>query len=266
MAQCVTKMVLDVSEREVVQSIVARQGDSGSRSILLRLFAYGELLRVEENSTVVLNVRNATEQTAMFAGEVNADGSVSLPLNAWMLREEGILTCDVSVFDEAGSKLTTPSFEIEVIASVLPSEVLPGDDEGGESVTAEIIQQERMLTLKPIPIEGGFLLSPEDRRHYTLDLTGNAYGTDESWCRIKLMLPPSASDEHASWVVITCHAPLRACGAVPIDWGNSNSVIFVGSLLPEIRSTDFDIICTFSSVAGKWQIGVVQYGNMGAAV
>ena len=233
MAQCVTKMVLDVSEREVVQSIVARQGDSGSRSILLRLFAYGELLRVEENSTVVLNVRNATEQTAMFAGEVNADGSVILPLNAWMLREEG---------------------------------VLPGDDEGGESVTAEIIQQERMLVLKPIPIEGGFLLSPEDRRHYTLDLTGNAYGTDESWCRIKLMLPPRASAEHTSWVVITCHAPLRACGAVPIDWGDSNSVMFVGSVLPEIRSTDFDIICTFSSVAGKWQIGVVQYGNTGAAV
>ncbi len=266
MAQCVTKMVLDVSEREVVQSIVARQGDSGTRSILLRLFAYGELLRVEENSTVVLNVKNATEQTAMFAGEVNADGSVSLPLNAWMLREEGILTCDVSVFDEGGGKLTTPSFEIEVIASVLPDEVLPGDDEGGESVTAEIVQQERMLILKPTPFEGGFKLLPESRRHYTLDLTGNTYGTDDSWRHIELSLPPIDSDERANWVVITCHAPLRTCGAVPIDWGDGDRVLFVGSVLPEITSADFDIICTFSNGADKWQVGVVQYGSTGATV
>ena len=261
MAQCVTKMVLDVSEREVVQSIVARQGDSGSRSILLRLFSYGELLRVEENSTVVLNVKNTTEQTAAFAGEVNSDGSVSLPLNAWMLCEEGVLTCDVSVFDEAGGRLTTPSFEIEVIASVLPEDVLPGDD-GGESVTAEIVQQEKMLTLKPVQIEDGFMLMPENRRHYTLNLTGNTYGTEDSWRHIELVLPPRDAGDNANWVVITCHAPLRTCGPVPIDWGDGNRVIFAGSVLPEIESADFDIICTFSNGAGKWQVGVVQYGGV----
>ncbi len=266
MAQCVTKMVLDVSERELTQSIVARQGDSCCRNILLRLLSYGELLRVEESSTVVLNVKSSSGETAVFAGEVHADGSVTLPINAWMLRNEGVLTCDVSIFDEKGGKLTTPPFGIEVMASVLPDETLPGDDEGGGSVTAEIIQQERMFTLKPIQSEGGFALLPESRRHYALDLNNSLYVTSEGWRPIQLVLPPPVSRDQDNWVVITCHAPVRECGPVPIDWGEKDGYSFVGSTLPDIMTEDFDIICTFSVVTGKWHIGVVQYGNVGDAV
>ena len=260
MAQCVTKMVLDVSERELTQSIVARQGDSRCRNILLRLLSYGELLRVEETATVVLNVKNSSGETAVFASEVHADGSVTLPINAWMLREEGALICDVSIFDEAGGKLTTPPFEIEVMASVLPDETLAGDDEGGSSVTAEIIQQERMFTLKPVQSEGGFTLLPESRRHYALDLRSSLYVTSGGWRPIQLVLPSVASCEQDNWIVITCHAPVHERGPVPIDWGKKDGHFFVGSSLPDIMTEDFDIICTFSVVTGKWHIGVVQYG------
>ena len=266
MAQCVTKMVLDVSERELVNSVVARQGDSGCRNILLRLLSYGELLRIEENATVVLNVKNASQETAVFAGEVHPDGSVTLPLNAWMLRDEGVLTCDVSVFDEAGGKLTTPPFEIEVMAAVLPDEVLAGDSDGGESVTAEIIQQERMLTMKPVQVESGFMLMPALRRHYSLDLTNSMYGTDEGWRHIELVLPPVPDRESEQWVVITCHAPFRSGRPLPIDWGEKGQYVFAGSALPEIVTVNFDIVCTYSNASNKWQVGVIQYGEVGDTV
>ena len=69
-----------------------------------------------------------------------------------------------------------------------------------------------------------------------------------------------------NWVVITCHAPLRAGRAVPIVWGEGSSYVFVGCALPEIVTADFDVICTYSNAAGKWHIGVVQYGEVEDAV
>ena len=266
MAQCVTKMALDVSERELVHTVIARQGDSRCRSILLRLFSYGEILRVEENATVVLNVKNSDGQTAVFAGTVHPDGSVTLPINAWMLQEAGVLVCDVSIFEEKGGKLTTPPFEIEVMSSVLPDEVLPGDDEGGESITAELIQQEKMLVLKPAQIDAGFMLLPASRRHYSLDLTNSMYGTEEGWRYFQLVLPAVPDLQSEQWVVITCHAPLRGGRALPIDWGELGQYLFAGATLPEIVTADFDIVCTFSCAARKWQIGIIQYGEVGDAV
>ncbi|MBQ3063937.1 MAG: hypothetical protein IJC99_03965 [Clostridia bacterium] len=266
MAQCVTKMVLDVSERDMMHSVVARQGDGRCRSILLRLLSYGELLRIEENAAVVLNVKSANEQSAAFAGEVHADGSVTLPLTAWMLREEGVLTCDVSIFDEAGGKLTTPPFEIEVMASVMPDDSLPGDDEGEGGITAEIVQQERMLKMTPTLVDDIYFLLPEKKRHYSLDLSGPLYGNDEGWRRVRLELPPVGTLDQDNWIVISCHAPLRPCGAVPIDWGQAGEYNFVGAALPEIVTGDFDIICTFSNAARKWNVGVIQYAQAEAAV
>lgn len=260
MAQCITKMVLDVSERETTQVIVARQGDSDSRQLRLRLLSYGETMRVEENAVAVLNVKNPEGNTRAFMGTVNADGTLTLPLCAWMLQKEGTVLCDVSVFDEAGGKLTTPCFEIEVVASVLPDEVLPGDDDGGESITAEIVAQEAVLDLVPLRDEEMFVLLPKCRRRYRVNLMGSTYGDEQSWAHIQLALPAVESTAYENWILVSCHAPLRGGRAMPLDWGDSERYRFVGSKIPEIVTEDFDIVCTYSRNAGKWLIGVVQYG------
>lgn len=265
MAQCMCKMVLDVSERDTLYTIVARQGDSGSRGIRLRLTSFGEALRVEENTIPVLNVKNTSDEVRAFTGEVNADGSITLPLTAWMLRTTGILVCDVSLFDEAGNKLTTPPFEVEVVASVVPGEVLPGDDDGGESVTAEIIAQEHQHELVPVKDNDMFLLLPQCRRRYTLGFLKAVHGDNDGWKHIQLVLPAVSGTDKENWILISCHTPSLECGPIPIDWGNADRYLFVGGTIPVIETNDFDIICTYSHHAGKWLIGVVQYGAAGEA-
>ena len=266
MTQCMCKLMLDVAERDTVHTIVARQGDHASRFVRLALFAFGEPLRVEENVIVLLNVKNAAGELRAFSGEVNCDGTLTLPLSSWMLRCVGLLQCDVSVIDAEGGKLTTPTFEVDVVPSLSADALLPGDSEGDGSITARLLTEERVFTLEPHLGLEGFELHPETNRKYALDLSGEAYREGDGFKAISMVLPPPDKENNDSWILIYCHAPVRAAGAVSIDWGAVSDVLFADGKIPNIMRGDFDIVCTYSRAAGKWQIGTVQYGTAGAAV
>lgn len=266
MAQCMCKMVLDVADRDGAQCIVARQGDSATRFVRLRLTSFGEPIRVEESAIAVLNVKNAANEQLAFEGEVNSDGSLTLPINRWMLQSVGVLQCDVSVIDVGGGKLTTPSFEIEVVASVTADDALPGDDMEGESLTARLLAQEKIFVLEPVLSGDGFLLQPRCNRKYALDLSGDAYASGADWKAISLVLPKPEDTASDNWILIYCHAPVRLSGSVSIDWGNASDLLFEDGAVPEITKGDLDVICTYSPSAGKWQIGVVQYEEVGGTV
>ena len=266
MAQCMCKMMLDVADRDGMQSVVARQGDSATRFLKVHLFSCGEPMRVEDSITVVLNAKNAAEEVRAFVGEVNADGTITLPLNAWMLRSIGVMQCDISLFDVNGGRLTTPPFEVEVVASVAGDETLPGDDDGGESITARLLAEEKVFVLAPTPTPDGYKVSPLPNRKYTLDLSDGAYGSGNGWKEISVELPAPEDTDSDCWILIYCHAPLRVTGAVSIDWGNADELLFEGGKIPEIRMGDFDVVCTYSRAAGKWQIGAVQYESVGESV
>ncbi len=266
MAQCMCKMVLDVADRDSAHIIVARQGDSATRFVRLHLMSYGEPIRVEESAVVVLNVKNASNELLSFEGEVNSDGSLTLPINAWMLQNIGVLQCDVSLIDVGGGKLTTPSFEIEVVASVAPDEVLPSDDMAGQSITARLLAEEAVFGLEPVLAGDGYELHPQCNRKYALDLSSSSYASGDDWKAISLVLPTPDDVTCDNWILIYCHAPARLSGYVSIDWGRASELLFADGVIPEITKGDFDIICTYSPVVDKWQIGVVQYGMVGGTV
>lgn len=266
MAQCMCKMMLDVADRDAVQSIVARQGDSATRFVRLRLASFGEPMRVEESASVVLNVKKASGELRAFDGEVNSDGTLTLPINAWMLQSIGVLQCDASIIDIAGGRLTTPSFEIEVVSSVAAGEMLPGDGEDDESITARLLAEEKVSMLDPVIAGEGYELHPRPNRKYALDLSSDIYASGEGWKSISLVLPTPEDLTSDNWILIYCHAPLRGLGAVSIDWGLASELLFVNGIVPDIMKGDFDIICTYSRAAGKWQIGSVQYETVGDMV
>ncbi len=266
MAQCMCKMMLDVADRDGMQVVVARQGDSATRFLKLHLFSCGEPMPVEDGLTVVLNAKNAAGEIRAFVGEVDADGTLTLPLNAWMLHRVGVVECDVSLFDSNGGKLTTPPFEVEVVASIAGDETLPGDDPSGESITARLIAEEKVFALDPTPTADGFCLHPRCNRKYALDLSGDAYGVGDAWCELSLVLPVPEDTESDNWILIYCHAPKREATPVSINWGDAESLLFADGKIPEIRTGDFDVVCTYSRTAGKWQIGTVQYESVGEGV
>ncbi len=262
MAQCLYKMALDVAVRDTLLSVVARQGDSDTRFLRMNLFALGEPLRVEESAIIVLNAKNAAGELMAFPGTVNTDGTLTLPLPAKMLKSTGIITCDVSVITATGGRLTTPPFEIDVVESVADSDLLPGDDEEG-TITAELLAKESVFVLEPKETDGGFELTPLCNRKYTLDLSGSAYSGSEGWKEIALKLPTPTEADGDCWILIYCHAPLREEAFLTINWGNANELLFADGIIPEITKGDFDVICTFSKAANKWQIGMVQYETVG---
>lgn len=259
MAQCMYKMMLDVAERDAVQTVVARQGDSATRFLSLRLTSCGEPLCVEESATVIINVKNASGEVRAFEGSVSTDGALILPINAWALRSVGTVQCDISIFDAAGGRLTTPPFEIEVVASVSAGDILPGDEGGTDSITARLIAEERVYTLLPRMSGQSCVIAPDCNRKYALDLSGDEYAEAGKWKTVSLELPEPEDTDSDNWILIYCHAPLRERTAVSFDWGAADAILFADGEIPEIVRGDFDIVCTYSRAAGKWQIGVLQY-------
>lgn len=114
MAQIIQKISVEVSKPNFFQAIVAKQFDSKSRYLKATLVHNGNVVEIDPNSTVTINAKRSDGADDRFAGEVNNDNTVTVPLTSWMLELVGTVKCDISVYGVDGSKLTTTSFVLEV--------------------------------------------------------------------------------------------------------------------------------------------------------
>lgn len=114
MAKIVQKISLEVAKPNFLQAIIAKQFDSDSRYLKVTLVNGSEKIEVQESSTVTINARRIDGAEDAFKGEVNEDGTVTVPLTYWMLELEGRLECDISVIDTDNTKLSTTKFTVEV--------------------------------------------------------------------------------------------------------------------------------------------------------
>ena len=79
----------------------------------------GDKIYIDPDATVkvVINALRPDGEAKGFDGEVNQDGTVTVPLHSWMLELVGTVTCDISVIDTEShdnKKLTTTSFTLLV--------------------------------------------------------------------------------------------------------------------------------------------------------
>ena len=114
MAKIVKSLSLDVSRQNKIQAVVAKQYDKDSRFLKIQLTDEGEPIVVDLSSVVTINASRADAISKAFAGEVNEDGTVTVPITYWMLELDDKVGCDVSVVDAQGRKLSTLNFTIEV--------------------------------------------------------------------------------------------------------------------------------------------------------
>ena len=118
MATIYKRLSIDVAESNTFQSIIAKQYDSKSRFITAKLLNEGTELVVPNTAVVTINALRPDNQAQAFAGTVNEDGSVTVPITAWILELDGSVTCDISVIDSTtDEKLTTTAFTISVEAA-----------------------------------------------------------------------------------------------------------------------------------------------------
>lgn len=124
MAFITKRLKVDVAKKNLFPRLIAKQGDSGSRFLQIQLLNEGVELFAESGAAVSINARRPDGQLGDFDGTVNEDGTVTVPLAAWMLEVAGTVTCDVSVVGGEDNRLTTMTFWVEVqAASYLGSDI-----------------------------------------------------------------------------------------------------------------------------------------------
>ena len=119
MIEIIKELNIEVSKPNVFQAIVAKQYDMNTRFVKATFVDDGEKIYIDPDATVkvVINALRPDGESKGFDGEVNQDGTVTVPLHSWMLEQVGTVTCDISVIDMAEDdqkKLTTTSFTLIV--------------------------------------------------------------------------------------------------------------------------------------------------------
>jgi hypothetical protein len=119
MIEIIKELNIEVSKPNVFQAVVAKQYDMNTRFIKATFVDGGDKITIDHTSTVkvVINALRPDGESRGFEGEVNNDGTVTVPLHSWMLEQVGTVTCDISFIDietDDNKKLTTTSFTLYV--------------------------------------------------------------------------------------------------------------------------------------------------------
>lgn len=124
------ELTIDVTRRNRLQALVAKQYDKQTRFIQVRLTNRDKSLTVDSGATVTINARRRDKATKSFAGTVNDDGTVTVPITYWMLELDGTVKCDISIF-ENNAMLTSTLFELKVEEAVSDGAEISGDENYG---------------------------------------------------------------------------------------------------------------------------------------
>ena len=131
MAQTTKKITLEVFKPNLFKLIVAKQGDNDSRFIKATIVNDSKKVEISPSSIVTINAKRGDGEAKSFQGVVNDNGTVTVPINYWMLELVGILECDVSIIGTDNSRLTTSKFLIEVEKAACTDENISTDDDCG---------------------------------------------------------------------------------------------------------------------------------------
>lgn len=144
MIEIVKQISVDVAKDNVFQSIVAKQYDSKSRFLKVRLTNEGSPITVHPTSVVTINALREDGEALVVGGTVDEnDGTVKVPITYQMLELDGQVKCDISVVNQEQRKLSSTTFTIRVEPAVCNSSEIVEDDQ--YDVLTDLILQVKEL-------------------------------------------------------------------------------------------------------------------------
>lgn len=146
MAIVIKPITVEVSKPNIFQAIAAKQYDSNSRFLKVTFVNEGEMIPVLPTSKVSINAKRPDGASDSFFGEVNDDGTATVPLHSWILELAGFVDCDVSIIDSEGRMLTCTKFSLLVEEAANDSEDV--SDEEQQNVLSELLKAIETLTPK----------------------------------------------------------------------------------------------------------------------
>lgn len=132
------ELTLDTSRENAYKVVHAKQYDEDSRFLKVTITTRGEEIDIPSGATVVFGVKRADLESHDFAGVVNADGTVTVPLTNWMLQVAGKCVCDVSIIKD-GEKFSTLNFS--VLVEYAPTNEADITEDEGYDVLVSLVER-----------------------------------------------------------------------------------------------------------------------------
>lgn len=159
MAIVIKPITVEVSKPNIFQAIAAKQNDSNSRFLKVTFVNEGEKISITPAAKVTINAIRNDGQSESFFGQINDDGTATLPIHSWILELAGYVSCDVSILEE-GSKLTCTTFSLLVEEAAHGSEDILSDAQ--YDVLTELVElTSATLTEIETKLESGEFIGPE---------------------------------------------------------------------------------------------------------
>ena len=237
MEKLITSIKLDmVRPNNIV--VYAKQYDINMRFISVRILNNGTPYDVASTHEARINVCRADKQMKSFAGEVNPDGTVTVPVPYFAVELDGRVMCDVSLIGSTNEKITTLRFYLQVEPASYDGDVISEDT--GETAMEYLEQFARSLdhseVVSPVLTEATdgrlSLLALSDRKTY---ITRGLYDAD-AWY-LEMTLPTDLAVSSAFDCILTL--PVGAVGLqvtapANIKWQGDNVVS--GAFCPTVNT------------------------------
>lgn len=113
MAKVIQEISVEVAKPNYFPNPIAKQCDCNSRFLKVTFVDESEPISIEPTAEVYINANRIDGQSDSFKGEVNGDGTVTVPLHAWMLELAGDVICDITITN-GKEKLTSTRFVVDI--------------------------------------------------------------------------------------------------------------------------------------------------------
>ena len=118
MNEVTRRITLDLSRNNNVHISFASQYDLKSRVILITILDDGAPYKIDNVTSIVVNVLRPDGKSMGYAGYLTEDGLIKYTLGSWALSVVGTTIFSVSFYDADKRKLTTSPFTIDVAPSI----------------------------------------------------------------------------------------------------------------------------------------------------
>ncbi len=102
------KLSVDVSQANAFAPPLVKEGDSGTRGLIITVTDNGEPIEIPDSATAWLNCSNTAdkEKHASVEGVINEDGTVTVDVPTVVMDVPGIIECDISIITLSESDQT----------------------------------------------------------------------------------------------------------------------------------------------------------------
>ena len=139
MPKAIFKLTLDTFRENRVQEPVVVQHDYSSRFLEVTFTTCGVFEPIPGTAEVMINATRKDGESESFSGEVNADGTVLVPITQWMTELDDRVTYTVSAVTDKKLSTTPSTFLVKPAPNTTD---MPADDTPEADLLAEVLANE----------------------------------------------------------------------------------------------------------------------------